>query len=103
MHVFDPFCFLLLNPLRAESKGEKGTKSFKKSKINNETCQVFFPAEAMPACNKTGKSSGIGVGESADYTSGDQFCGNVAFFVPFAGMGGMGGMPMTNASCFHQR
>jgi len=37
-------------------------------------------------------------GESADYTSGDQFCGNVAFFVPFAGMGGMGGMPMTNAS-----
>ena len=40
-------------------------------------------------------------GDSADYTSGDQFCGNVAFFVPFAGMGGMGGMggmPMTNVS-----
>ena len=32
--------------------------------------------------------------ETQEYTTGEQFCGNVAFFVPFPGM--VGGVPMTN-------
>mmetsp|Transcript_95986 Transcript_95986/g.117625 ORF Transcript_95986/g.117625 Transcript_95986/m.117625 type:complete len:312 (+) Transcript_95986:65-1000(+) len=32
--------------------------------------------------------------DTAEYSTGEQFCGNVAFFVPFPGM--VGGVPMTN-------
>lgn len=34
--------------------------------------------------------------DSTEYTTGEQFCGNVAFFVPFPGM--VGGVPMTNTN-----
>jgi len=34
--------------------------------------------------------------DATEYTAGDQFCGNVAFFVPFPGM--VGGVPMNNSN-----